>query len=651
MRAKNPLAYYDPAMLELMRRHAYSWLTRAVLGLIVVVFIFWGIGSGFLSQVHPVATVDGNRVLADEVDKEANQIRQTFQQMYGPSATEILKTINLRQEALQRIIENRLIAQEARHIGVRVSDQALEQKIASQAAFQSDGQFDFTRYQDVLASNNIDPNEFESSMRVSLLQQALRNMIDQAVQISPEAAHNAYNLQNQRIQLAYFEVPFQDFSAKIAPTAAQLEDYYKKHSEDFREPERATILYIHYDPVVLAAKVTPTDKEVDDYYKRNLNSRFTHPDMVSARHILVAVSNGATDAEKAKARAKADDLLAQLKKGADFAKLAEQNSDDTGTRSKGGDLGPFGKGQMIKPFEDAAFSMRPGEVSIVETKFGFHIVRLDSISPAHVDTLADAKAQIVEMLRSQAGARMAREALDQDVSSAISGTDLKELAKKRGLEAVQTAPSSRQEALASIRDGAVVKAAFQLEPGQSQGVASGQSPFLIKLIAKEPSRIPPLKDIESKVREVYIRNEAESQARAKAHQLLGQIKSAADFDSVAASNKYNIHKTDSFNRSTNSVPGLGSLPEVTQAASTVPSIPGVIDRVIENEGNSYLFEVLARSAPSDEDWKDAERNFTEELLQQRRAEAWQQFIDQLKSKAKITVDPNQLGQTAPEPSL
>lgn len=637
-------------MLEQLRRQGRSTWSKVLLYTLAAVFCFWGIGYGFFARVHPVATVNGQRILATELDKEANRLRQTLQQIYGANAAAVMRGINLRQEALDQLIESQVVSNESRRLGISISDAALQNAIASDPSFQVDGQFDFQRYSDILASNELTPNDYEASKRISLMQSALRQMVEQGVQVSDAEARSAYDLRNQKISLAYIEVPNADFAAKIAPTPQQLEDYYKSHTEEFREPERVKVSYLHYDPMLLAAKVNPSDSDVADYYKRNLKSRFTHPDQVHASHILIAVPDGATQAEKDKAKAKAEEVLKQAeKKGADFAKLAHQYSDDPSTRLQGGDLGTFGRNQMIKPFEDAVFSMKPGELRIVETKFGFHVVKLDAFIPAHTDTLAEAKPKIIDALRGDAGERIAREALDQDVSAALSGQSLQDLAKKRGIEVVETPAFSKEDAMNVVHDPKLVEAAFKLDPGQVSAVPSGAAPYLVKLLSREPSHIPPFKDVEAKAREHYVRANAESQARARARQLLEQIKSPAEFDKVAVSNKLAVHRTDSFPRSSNSIPGIGTFPEVTDAAAMVAQIPGVIDRVMENRGDSYIFEVTARSMPSDDEWKSGQKTFTEEFLQQRRGEAWTRFLEALKSRADIKIDRDQLGQ-APESS-
>lgn len=605
---------------------------------------FWGFGADIFGSIHPIATVNGQKILGDQVDREANQLRAAVQQIYGANAQNVLKSINIRQEAVERLIEEQLVGEEARHLGISISDVALQDKIAKEPVFQRDGQFDFDTYQDVLRSNNLLPAEYENAERDRMIADTLRNMIDTGVQVSDDEARHAYNLANEKIGLRYVELAFSDFAAKISPTETQIADYYKKNAEQFREPERIKLSYVHYEPLVLAAKYTPPDKEVEDFYKRNAKTRFTHPDEVHARHILIAVPAGATDKEKAAAKAKAEDVMKEAQaKGADFVKLAAKYSDDPSNKLEGGDLGTFGRGQMVKPFEDAVFAMKPGQIAMVETHFGFHVVKLEQSNPAHVDTLAEAKPKIIEELRTQAGAKLGRTAAQEDLASALAGGKLEDLAKKRGIDAVETPLFAEGEPIGGLEaDRELIQAAFKLDAGQVALVPEKGAPYLIKLLVRQPSRIPPLKEIEAQVRDAVIRTTAQAQASQQAQKILATIKSPADFDKAAASNKLAIKNVEPFVRAEHRVPGIGEFPEVTDAAATVPVIPGVIDRVMESGGNSYLFEVTSRAEPTDADWKNAQKEFLQEYVQQRRAQAWTRFLDSLKDQAKIQIDSDQL---------
>src|SRR5271166_1299400 len=383
-------------MLNVMRKHAYSWAVRTVLILLAIVLTFWGIGSGFFSQQHPIGAVNGQKILAVEVDRETEQMRRQLQNAYGANAATVLKGINLRREALDRIIELRLVLAEAARLGLKINDEELQQAISTTPAFQLDGHFDLATYQDVLRANNLLPNEFEERSREDLLAQMLQQMIENSVRVSESEARDLFDQHNEKLSLAFVEIPYAKFAAGIHPSEQEVADYYKRDSEEFRELESARAVFIRYDPFALADKLAPSDHEIKDYYDRNLKTEFTHPDQVSARHILIAVPEGSSDAAKTAAKAKAESILKQVQAGADFAKLANQYSDDDSNKSKGGNLGFFGRGQMVKPFEDAAFRLKPGQSELVETRFGYHVIQVEQTKPAHTDKPDQARSKIID---------------------------------------------------------------------------------------------------------------------------------------------------------------------------------------------------------------------------------------------------------------
>ncbi len=635
-------------MLNVMRKHAYSWGIRIVLGLIVVVFAFWGVGSGFFNQVHPVATVDGDKILGDEVQQQADVMRRTYQNVYGPQANELLKHINLQEQALEQVINQRLVAREAKRLGLQVSNTDLRRTIASERAFQFGGQFDMQTYEAVLAENGMTPPEFESLRRTELTMKLVRDMVTQAVLLSDAQARQAYDQRNEKIVLAYLEVPSADFITQIHTTDAQVQKFYQDNGEMFREPERVKVDYILYDPIKLGEKAVFTDKEIADFYKQKLNTLFSYPERVRAQHILIAVAPDAPAQAREKAKAKAESILKQLDRGADFSKLAAQYSDDPGSRDHGGDLGFFERGQMIKPFEDAAFSLKPGQLSaVVGTRFGYHIIKVNEVKPAHTDTLAEATPRIVESLRARAGQKAAVAAQREDLGAALGGAKLKDLAAKHGLEVATTPMFANGQQIPNIeRNPDFTSTAFKLGKGEVAAVNGRESGlFLIQLVDRDPAHIPPLKKIEDSVRDALVRREAEDQARIRAESLIKQIKNAADFNKVAETSHLTIHKTDPFNRSSNTVPTIGDFPEVTQAVGDIAPVPGVIPRLMVQSGNYYIIELLSRQFPTADQWTKAAPSFKNELLESMRDQAWENFINGLKRTAQISIDPNALGNT------
>jgi peptidyl-prolyl cis-trans isomerase D len=637
-------------MLDLMRKHAESWLIKAILYLLVAVFGLWGVSYSIFARIKPVASVDGHQILSKDIDQRAELIRREYQNLYGANAAAAMAHLNVREQALEQLIDQQLELDEAHNLGLKVSDAELERAIASQSDFQVDGHFDFQTYQAVLRSNGMHPADYEADTRSRLLQELMFRMATAGVRMSETEARQEFDQLNLKLSLSYVEFPFLSFTASIVPSDKQIAEFYKQHREDFREPERISFDFIRYDPDKMAIKFAPSDREIENYYNRNRESQFTRPEQVHARHILIAVPSDATAQQKAAAKATAEDILVKVKAGADFAKLAKQYSGDPGTKNNGGDLGNLSPGETVKPFDEAVFKLRSGEMAVVETKYGYHVVKVDEHKPAHLDTLAEARPQIIEALRHRAGADAARQAVDQDLSAALTGSHIADLAEKRGLLLARTPLLAVNERTTGIEDPRVMQEAFKLKPGDIRVITGRDVSFLVKLNARSPSYIPKLADIQDKVREALVRQMAEAQAHDRAGAFIKQLKEPADLAKAAAAAKLAVRSTGEFSRSDNSVPTLGDFPDAVQAAAILPSIPGIVDRPLTLQGNAYVVEVTSRAAPSEDQWKQAKDDFMARMLRQRQMQAWAGFLQAMRERAQIVVHPELIGQ-APESSM
>ncbi len=635
-------------MLDLMRKHAYSWLTRAVVIGLIAVFAFWGVGTGLFNRIKPVATVDGHQILTKDIDQQAQQLRRRLEQIYGPEAAAAMARFNVREQALEQLIDQQLVLDEANRLGLRISGAALKRMIESQSAFQVDGHFDVAIYRTALRGENMRPADFESDVRLDMLQQLMQRMVTETVEIGNAEARQTYDQLNLKLAMSYVEIPYKDFESAITATDKQIADFYQAHREQFREPERISFDFIRYDPDKLAAKVNPSDKEIQEYYNRYRDSGFTHPEQVRARHILIAVAADATPAQRAAAKAKADGLLKQIKAGADFAKLARQYSEDPGTKNNGGDLGYFSQGEMIKPFADAVFRMKAGEMTVVQTQYGYHVIKVEDHKLAHVETLQEARPQIIAALRHRAGAEQAHQEIDQDLAAALSGKNFRELADKRGLDLVKTPLLAVGERTPEITDPHVVQEAFKLNPNDVRVINGRDAQYMVHLVERKPSYLPKLAEIETKVRVALVRQMAEAKALEQATAFLKQAKDAAGFAAAAAAAKLAVHTTGEFSRADNSLPGIGKFHEAVQAASMLPKVPTLITRPLALDGNAYVFEVSSRTPPSDDQWKQAKDAFMGELLKQRQAQAWESFVQELRARAQISVHPELIGEQPSE---
>jgi peptidyl-prolyl cis-trans isomerase D len=645
-------------MFEAIRKHQYTFGTRLLLILLIgLMTIFFGSLSAYFARVKPVATVDCHsfllvqlpgcqQILAEDVDREADNIRNTINNIYGKNAAAVLHNMNVRETAVEQLVQARLIANEAHRIGFSISNEALQKTISTQAAFQTDGQFDVRRYRAILAQNNLEPSIYESETRSAMLSDAMRQMIAAAVHISTPEVHRAYDRYAGTINLSYVKVPYARFEPGIKPSEQEIAKFYHDHMQVFREPERVKIAFVRYDPSVLAGSVVPTDQQIQDYYEQNLKTEFTHPAQVRARHILLGVGPGATSAEKAAARSKAEEILKRLKGGGDFASLAKEYSEDPGTKDKGGELGFFGHGELVKPFEEVAFALKPGEFGIAESQFGFHVIQVEESKPASVDTPEAARAKIIEDLRRKNGEELAKQDMQQDLTAALTGHALDAIAKKRGLVVVETPFVAADESIRGAEDYSQLAAeVLKFKDGEIRALTDGPEPYLVKLIARHPAHIPALAEIKDLVSKAYIRVSAEKKAQQLAQDMLKHVKVPADLNAVAVQNQLTVASTGDIPRASQEIPGIGAVPGLIPSAVALPKLPGMVDRVMESDGDSYLFEVTSRTAPEPTQWKIQGPAFTQRMLEQQRASTWINFVNDLKSRSNIVIHNDLIGTT------
>ena len=645
-------------MFEIIRKHQYSWTTRVLLILLVgLMTIFFGSVGAYLARVKPIATIDCHsflflqlpgcqQILSDDIDREANNIRNAIANRYGKEAPAVLHGMNVRASAVERLIMTRLVDNEAHRLGLTIDDDQLEKTIDTQEAFQTGGQFDVRRYRAILAENNLEPAVYESETREAMLSDAMQSMVTSAVAVSNEEARRAYDDFAGKIDLAYIKIPYSGFEAGITPSDQEVAKFYNDHKELFREPEQIKITFVRYDPTALAGSEAATEPEIQDYYEQNLKTEFTHPAQARARHILIGLTPAASAEEKAAAKAKAEAILAKVKAGGDFVALAKQNSEDPGTKDKGGELGFFGRGELVKPFEEVAFTLKPGEYGIAESEYGYHVIQVEESKPEHLDTPEEARPKVIAALKRKNGVEFAKNYLQQDLTATLTGHAIDEVARKRGLTAVETPFLTASEPIRGAEDYPQFSAeAFKLKDGEVRALTEGPEPYLVKLIAREPSRLPTLDQSKDLARKAFIRVEAEKKAREAAQGMFKQIKSPGDLATVAAQNHLSVAQTGDFPKASRAVPGLGEIPGLTTAAAALPTLPGVIDQVMENDGNSYIFELTSRTAPDPADWKIQGPTFTDRLLQQRRAATWIDFVNGLKSQADIVIHTDLVGTT------
>jgi peptidyl-prolyl cis-trans isomerase D len=399
-------------MLETVRKHNKLFFL-VFMPLVFFAFVFTGLqGYDRMQQGAgaEVARVDGQKITQGEWETaHRRQVEQARQRMPGVDA-KFFDSPEVKRESLDGMVRDRVLFAAATRAHLSVSDERLVRELQAipqlAALKRPDGSFDVEAYKAMVGAQGQSAEAFESRLRQDLALRQVLGAIENSPPPSAATARIALDalLQQREVQVLRFDS--KDMTAGIAPTDAELAAFHKANESDFRAPEQAQIEYVVLDIDAIAARVSVAEDELRKSYEQNL-SRFTVAEERRASHILIKAPKDAPAAERQKAKAKADALLEQLRKApATFADAAKKNSDDAGSAERGGDLDFFGRGAMVKPFEDAAYAMKAGEISnVVESEFGYHIIKLDAVRGGEKKPFEAVRAELEAQARKELASR------------------------------------------------------------------------------------------------------------------------------------------------------------------------------------------------------------------------------------------------------
>ena len=384
--------------------HEKKRLVQFVLALIILPFAFWGVDSYRKSGGgESLASVNGEKISAQEFDNALRQQQQRMRELAGPAFDQtIFEKTEVKHSILEGLVAKYLLASEAHNTGLTVTDEQLAGVIAGIAAFQKDGKFDKQQYETMLSGQNMSPLMFELKVRQDLSSRQLTDAYTQNGYASNATVDNLIRLNEQQRVVSLVKFDAEAFLKQVKVTDAAVDEYYKKNQSEFQTPERARVEYVIFSTESLLSQVVVDDAETKKYFEEH-QAEFGTQEQRQAAHILIAVAAQASDADKQAAKAKAEQVLQKVKQSpGNFAALAKEFSQDPGSAANGGDLGMFARGMMVKPFDEAVFKLKVGEISdLVQSDFGFHIIRLSAVKSAKTQPLSEVKTLIMQRLKAQ----------------------------------------------------------------------------------------------------------------------------------------------------------------------------------------------------------------------------------------------------------
>lgn len=634
-------------MLQAIRDRAMGVMGWIVIGLIIVTFALFGLGSYLQddSQVY-VAKVNGVDISPRELQRAYQNQRARMEQMLGDAYNPaLINEQQLRKQALQGLITRQLVLHAAEENGMAISDQLLAAKIHAIPVFQEDGKFQEALYQRVLARQGQTPVGFEyETRRLMMAEQLVGGLSDTAFVTSSEV-ERAYSLQEQKRSFGYIVVSAAPFEATSRPDDAAIQAYYDEHSEVFMMPERVRLAYLRLNADGLGESIE-IDEQVLAASFEEKKDRLKGQEQRRASHILFQLNADADDATQNEVQAKAGKVLQQIQDGGDFAALAKEYSDDPGSSTNGGDLGFFAKGAMVPEFEKAAFEMQPGETSaLVRSQFGYHIIRLVEIKASDIPELADVRDELIAELKQQEIDDLFYEQLEQLTDNTYESPDSLDVAADAlGLE-IQTSDwitaaggegiGQYPKVLAVAFSEDVLEAGNNSEPLE---VAPNDA-LVVRVLEREAAHPTPLADVRDQIVAALKREMAAKSAKDKGEALLVRLTEGADINGLVDKSAMKFYQADAVTRSVEGHPQeiLGRIfrlarpagADALNAGFTLSNGDYVLVRLSAVEDADPAGMTEAQRTQMQRGFENMRKNLAQSLL-----------VDDLNKRASITIPVN-----------
>ncbi len=630
-------------MLDIIRQNAQSWAVKVAFGIIIVVFVFWGVGSVNTPSAGVVAKVNGKTIATQTFAQVEKQQVEALRRMNPNINAEDLRTAGFKQAVLRDLIVQVALSQEAARLGLFISPQEKAAYVTSMSAFRNaEGKFDPEVYKRVLAAQGLTPGAYEQRIETAMLIEKLKAYVAEAAGVTEAEVRANYEFEREERAVSYLLFSTTDFMDQAKVTDEQAQAFYDSNKQEFATPAQTNLDYILFSVNALAAQEQVSDDDIKAYYEEHKAGEFSVPDRFHAEHILILApapdSKQEGDWEKtAKARGEIEDIAAKIKAGGSFEDLAREHSQDPGSALQGGDLGWVAKGQTVPEFDEAAFALKPGEVSgIVQTRFGFHLIKLLEKEAAHVQPLDEVKGSIKTTLaEDKASRRFAK--LQEEVENALGGgTTLEALAAKYKVSPESTGLADRTALPGLLRlRGNEETLIAKTKPGlMLPDIVETQDGFLVaKVLEQKESVVPPLSEIKDRVVQACKENEAPKLAAAAADAALAEIsKNAGKLPEALAAK---LAQSEAVRRA-GPVSGLGEVPGLNEAIFA--ATPGAwLDKSYTTGSGVALLRLDEIKKPGEEEWKTEAETMKNAMLEFRRNRMFALFQEQLMADAKVEV--------------
>ncbi len=619
-----------------------------ILAFIGTIFYSWGMGGGTSNSGGGViATVEGENIYQGEYDRTFNNLVNYYRQQFKDQfSDETIKKLDLKTQAVDALIQKKLLLQEAGKQSLKVSNAELISHIQGLQAFQNDKKFSEKSYRNYLQLQRVTPGEFEDNQRENLILNKLEKLFGTSSKVSQSEISEAFINEEEKAKLDYVRFNDDHFQVEKTFTDQELNDFFQSNKKQFEVPPQIKVEYVKIEPQTYLAEIKPRDEDIEDYYQTRI-ADFRVKKMYRASHILVhtkssEIEGDASPEEKQKqaedkAKARATELLEKVKTGADFGEVAKKHSDDPGSGSQGGSLGEFPKGTMVSAFESALEQLKIGEISEpVLTSFGYHIIKLEGLEEERFKPLKDVREEVIQSLKSIKALQRVRRAAKHIHREAEKNGNLKSAAEKNQAQTTTTDFFSRENHdLLEIGDNPeFYNTAFILmENRVSQPVHTKEASFVLKLAGNKEAYIPELKEVRKPVDQALTERINGERTSSKFKELEQKLAQEKDLEKVIKGLDLSVRHTPFFSMA-DSIPGIGNIKEIKDKTLAM-EVGDTSSAKVRNR--FYLFKRVDKEAAGEPD-KEQTKKIIQRIKQEKSRQMFQEWVENLKARAEIMID-------------
>lgn len=640
-------------MLSIIREHADSWMIKSILWLIIFAFVgtifySWGMGGSSTSGGGVIASVNGEKIFQGEYERTFNNIVDFYRQQFrNQFSNDMIKKLDLKNQALEALIQKKILLLEAEKQNIKVSNEEVISHIKKLPAFQNNNKFNDRAYRNYIQSQRLTPGEFEEGQRETLLLDKLEKIFQTHSKASKSEILAEFRSQEDKVKLEYIRFSSDHFKSDQKITDQALQTYFQANKSKFGIPPQIRVEYVKVESKEYQSQIEPRDEDIEDYYQTKI-ADFKVKKKYEASHILThlkpsEIEGDIPEEEKQKqadekAKLKSNELLERINKGADFGEVAKKHSDDPASGANGGSLGEFPKGTMVSAFEKALDKLKPGEISKpVLSPFGYHIIKLEKVEKERIKPLAEVKGEIIQSLKEIKARQRVKRIIKRVQQEAQQSGNLNKAAETHQLKTTTTNYFSRENHM--IPEIGVqpdfFNTAFSLEKNKiSEPIITPEVSFVLRVIEEKPAYIPELNEVKERVQEALEDSNDEKASEKKFEELKEKLAREKDLEKVIKVNDdLTVRNTPFFSKS-ESIPGIGNIDQIKEKSFSMKvgefSSAKVRDRF-------YLYKLADVEKAGDPDAEQT-RQITNKIKMGKSRQAFMEWVENLKTGADILVD-------------